>query len=59
MNALNISATLLALLAISACGHNIYQRSATGALAGAVVGGPIGAGVGAAGGAVASRVMDN
>jgi osmotically inducible lipoprotein OsmB len=59
MNVRKSSVTLLALLAVSACGHNIYQRSATGARAGAVVGGPIGAGMGAAGGAVASRVMDN
>ena len=54
-----IIAALVALLAVSACGHNQLQRAATGALAGAVVGGPIGAGVGAAGGALASRVLDD
>ncbi len=58
---LTIAAT--ACLALSACGHNTEQRSATGAgsgaIAGAVVGGPIGAVVGAvaggAGGAAVSK----
>ncbi len=37
---------------LSACGHNMEQRVATGAIAGAVVAGPPGAVVGAATGAV-------
>ncbi len=32
---------------LAACGHNMEQRAATGAIAGAVVGGPVGAAVGA------------
>lgn len=40
-----------AALALSACGHNMEQRAATGGVAGAVVAGPVGAAVGAAGGA--------
>lgn len=42
----------LATLLLSACGHNMEQRAATGAAAGAVVGGPVGAVVGASVGAV-------
>jgi osmotically inducible lipoprotein OsmB len=48
------SAILVALtvgaLAVSACGHTIEQRAATGAVAGAVVAGPVGAAVGGAAG---------
>ena len=45
-------AAVLALAALTtACGHNMEQRAATGAIAGAVVAGPFGAVVGA--GAVA------
>jgi osmotically inducible lipoprotein OsmB len=36
---------------LAACGHNMEQRAATGAVGGAVVAGPVGAVVGAAGGA--------
>ncbi len=43
-------------LALAACGHNMEQRAATGAVAGAVVGGPVGAAVGAAGGAAVDAV---
>ncbi|MBU4436300.1 MAG: hypothetical protein PSX79_13810 [bacterium] len=39
-------------LALSACGHNMEQRAATGAMTGAVVAGPVGAVVGAGVGAV-------
>lgn len=55
---MNIRSTAtLALLALSAaglaaCGHNMEQRAASGAIAGAVVAGPPGAVVGAAAGAV-------
>lgn len=47
-----ISLPLAAALALAACGHNMEQRAATGALAGAVVAGPVGAVVGAGVGAV-------
>lgn len=39
-------------LGLAACGHNMEQRAATGAIAGAVVAGPPGAVVGAGVGAV-------
>jgi hypothetical protein len=42
----------LSALALSACGHNMEQRAATGAMTGAVVAGPVGAVVGAGVGAV-------
>lgn len=50
-----IPTTVLAVVAVSglaACGHNMEQRAATGAVAGAVVAGPPGAVVGAGVGAV-------
>lgn len=50
--------TLAAALALSACGHNVEQRAATGAVAGAVVGGPVGAAVGAGVGTVVSKGVD-
>ncbi|HEY3696954.1 hypothetical protein [Phenylobacterium sp.] len=43
---------LTAALSLAACGHNIEQKAATGAVAGAVVAGPVGAAVGGAAGAV-------
>ncbi|RAK59872.1 hypothetical protein DJ021_08660 [Phenylobacterium hankyongense] len=49
-----ITAAGLALLT-AACGHNIEQRAATGAIAGAVVAGPVGAAVGAGVGVVVSK----
>jgi len=52
---LTLAATAIAL---SACGHNVEQRAATGAVAGAVVAGPIGAAVGAGAGVVVSRASD-
>ena len=45
-----------AALTVTACGHNMEQRAATGAIAGAVVAGPIGAAVGAGAGAVVDKV---
>jgi len=42
----------LTALSLSACGHNMEQRAATGAATGAVLGGPVGAVVGAGVGAV-------
>ena len=47
-----------AALALSACGHNVEQRAATGAVAGAVVAGPIGAVIGAGAGVVVSKSSD-
>ena len=47
---------LLATLFLAACGHNMEQRAATGAIAGAVVAGPVGAAVGAGAGAVVDKV---
>lgn len=44
-----------AALTVSACGHNMEQRAATGAIAGAVVAGPVGAAVGAGAGAVVDK----
>ena len=44
-----------AALTLSACGHNMEQRAATGAIAGAVVAGPVGAVVGAGAGAVVDK----
>ena len=40
---------------LAACGHNMEQRAATGAIAGAVVAGPPGAVVGAGVGAVVNE----
>lgn len=48
----------LAGAALAACGHNVEQRAATGAVAGAVVAGPIGAVVGAGAGVVVSKSSD-
>ncbi|SFI72150.1 hypothetical protein [Caulobacter sp. UNC279MFTsu5.1] len=45
-----------AALSLSACGHNMEQRAATGAIAGAVVAGPVGAVVGAGAGAVVNTI---
>lgn len=47
-----------AALALAACGHNMEQRAASGAVGGAVVGGPVGAAVGATAGAATSAVVD-
>jgi len=54
------SLILLAGLAISlsACGHNVEQRAATGAATGAVLGGPVGAVIGAGVGTVVSKAAD-
>lgn len=51
---------LLALSAVlvSACGHNVEQRAATGAIAGAAIGGPMGAVTGANIGSSISRALD-
>lgn len=53
-----ILASVSTAFALSACGHNVEQRAATGAVAGAVVGGPVGAAVGGAAGAAVSKTVD-
>lgn len=53
-----LTPVLLAALALSACGTNMEQRAATGAITGAVVAGPVGAAVGAGVGAVISKTQD-
>jgi osmotically inducible lipoprotein OsmB len=45
-------------LALAACGHNVEQRAATGAIAGAAIAGPIGAAQGASLGSSISRAID-
>ena len=45
-------------LGLGACGTNMEQKAATGAVAGAVVAGPVGAAAGAAAGAATSVVTD-
>ena len=45
-------------ITVSACGHNMEQRAATGAIAGAVVAGPVGAAVGAGVGAAVDKASD-
>ncbi|MDX5331599.1 MAG: hypothetical protein AB1760_17375 [Pseudomonadota bacterium] len=45
-------------LLLAACGHNVEQRAATGAVTGAVVGGPVGAAAGAAVGTAVSKTVD-
>ena len=59
MRILTLVSVLAAAAAVSACGHNVEQRAATGAVAGAVVGGPVGAAAGAATGAVVSKAVDD
>lgn len=44
-------------LALSACGHTIEQKAATGAVAGAVLAGPVGAVVGGAAGTVVGQAQ--
>lgn len=58
MKPLRLLALGLLTIAVSACGHNMEQRAATGALAGAVVAGPVGAAAGAAVGAAVDKVDD-
>lgn len=58
MRKLTFLTLALSALALSACGHNVEQRAATGAVAGAVVAGPVGAVVGAGAGVVVSRAED-
>jgi len=55
------SITFLALsasaLALTACGHSIEQKAATGAVAGAVVAGPVGAAIGGAAGTAVGQAQ--
>ena len=50
-----LGGSVLATLALGACGHTVEQRAATGAIAGAVVAGPVGAAVGGAAGTVVGQ----
>jgi len=50
-----IVASTVAVAGLSACGHSIEQKAATGAIAGAVVAGPVGAAVGGAAGAAVGQ----
>lgn len=52
MPRLTLPFALAAAALLSACGHNMEQRAATGAIAGAAVAGPVGAVAGGAAGAV-------
>ena len=58
MHTIRLTALIAATLLLSACGHNMEQRAATGAIAGAVVAGPVGAVAGAAAGAAVDAVAD-
>jgi osmotically inducible lipoprotein OsmB len=58
MRSLTVLTLAVSAIALSACGHNVEQRAATGAVAGAVVAGPVGAAVGAGVGAVVSKGVD-
>ena len=53
-----VGVTALA-MGLTACGHNVEQRAATGAVAGLVVAGPVGAVVGAGVGVVVSKTSDD
>ncbi|HEY7799004.1 MAG TPA: hypothetical protein VIA80_09585 [Hyphomonadaceae bacterium] len=53
------AAIAAASLLLSACGHNMEQRAATGAATGLIVGGPVGAAVGAAVGAVVDTAEED
>ncbi|MFN3522014.1 MAG: hypothetical protein ACK4YQ_07175 [Phenylobacterium sp.] len=58
LRTLAILAASASALALAACGHNVEERAATGAVAGAVVGGPVGAAVGGAAGTAVSKTVD-
>ena len=58
MKPLRLIALTLLTATLAACGHNMEQRAATGAIAGAVVAGPVGAAVGAAAGAAVDKADD-
>ena len=59
MRILSILIPAAAALALSACGHSVEQRAATGAVAGAVVAGPVGAAAGGAAGTAVSKTVDD
>ena len=52
---LNLLVAASAVAGLAACGHNVEQKAATGAVGGAVVAGPVGAVVGGAAGAVVGQ----
>lgn len=51
----SLALIIMAAAGLSACGHNMEQRAATGAVAGAVIAGPPGAVVGAGVGVVVNE----
>jgi hypothetical protein len=51
-------AAVVPFMGLSACGHTMQERAASGAAAGLVFGGPVGAAVGATAGAVVDKVDD-
>lgn len=53
------TATVAAAILLSACGHNMEQRAATGAATGLIVAGPVGAAVGAVVGAAVDKAEEN
>lgn len=58
MNRIFVAAIVaVSALALTACGHTIEQRAATGAIAGAVVAGPVGAAVGGAAGTAVGQAQ--
>lgn len=58
MRMLHMAGIAAVALGLAACGHNMEQRAATGAIAGAVVAGPVGAAVGAGVGAAVDKAAD-
>ena len=52
-------ATSAAAVLLSACGHNMEQRAATGAATGLIVAGPVGAAVGAVVGAAVDTAQED
>jgi osmotically inducible lipoprotein OsmB len=59
LKTMSILAMAAVLASLAACGHDMQQRAATGAVAGGVVAGPVGAVVGAGAGAVVDTAAKN
>jgi osmotically inducible lipoprotein OsmB len=58
MRSILVVLTAAGALGLTACGHNVEQRAATGAATGLVLGGPVGAALGAGVGVVVSKAQD-
>lgn len=54
---LTAAALAIFALTLTACGHTIEQKAATGAIAGAVVAGPVGAAIGGAAGTAVGQAQ--